>query len=99
GELAVAQAASLTAPPPLDPAIKALVPPTMGGEPTLIRRVLFPAEEFCTKCAEYGKGLRTALEAQGKTIADVSMVTAATAAQSGPNSFGPPPIRALRVPA
>jgi hypothetical protein len=98
GTLAVARAAGLAAPPPLDPAVTALVPATMGGEPTLIRRVLFPAQEFCAKCAEYGKALRTALEAQGKTIADVSMLTAATAAQSGPNDFGPPTIRALRVP-
>lgn len=98
GELAVARADGLTAPPPLDPAITALVPVTLGGEPTLIRRVMYPAQEFCTRCAEYGKALRAALKTQNKTMADVSMLTAATAADSGPDDFGPPTIRALRVP-
>lgn len=98
GELAVAKASRLVAPPPLDPAITALVPATLGGQPTLLKRVLFPTDEFCTKCAEYGKALRAALKAQGKTIADVSMLTAATAAGSAPNSLEPPTIRALRVP-
>jgi hypothetical protein len=98
GELAVAGAAGLTAPAPVDPAIIALVPPTIGGDPTVIRRVLFPGQEFCTKCAEYGAALRSALEAQGKTMADVSMLSASTVALAGANSSAPPVIRALRVP-
>jgi hypothetical protein len=98
GELAVARAARLVAPPALDTTLAAQVPATIAGSPTVIQRVLYPGEEFCTRCAEYGKALRSALKAQGKTMADVAMLTAATAAQSGPDSFGPPTIRALRVP-
>lgn len=97
GELAVAKAAELVAPPPRDETMAALVPPTIGGEPTVVQRVLYPAQEFCSRC-DFGKELRAALKAQGKTMADVSMLTAATAAQSGPGGFGPPTIRALRVP-
>lgn len=98
GELAVAGAAGVTAPPALDPVVTALVPATMGGEPVVVQRVLYPAEEFCSKCAEYGKALRAALEAQGKTIADVSMLTASPVSQSGPNASVRPTIQALRVP-
>ena len=97
GELAVANGAGLVAPPPLDPTLASLVPATLGDDPTLIQRVLFPGQEFCSRC-DFGKALRAALEAQGKTMTDVSMLTAATAAQSGPSSIAQPTIRALRVP-
>jgi hypothetical protein len=97
GELAVRGAASLLPPPVRDEAVVALLPATIGGEPTMVRTIFYPGQEFCSDC-DFGKTLRNALEAQGKTMADVSMVTAATAAGSSSDSIAPPPIRALRVP-
>jgi hypothetical protein len=62
----------------------------------VIQRVLYPAQEFCSRC-DFGKDLRAVLKEQGKTMADVSMLVAETADDSGPTDFGPPAIRALRV--
>ncbi len=96
GELAVANAARVVAPPPLDQALASLVPATIDSQPTVIQRVLYPSQVFCSRC-DFGKALRALLKEQGKSIADVSMLTAETADESGPTGFGPPAIRALRV--
>ncbi len=99
GELAVARAARLVAPTPRDETIAALVPPTIGGHPTLISRVLFPGQELCARC-DSGKALRAALETQGRTLGEVSMLTAkgVDPALAGQDDFRLPEVRALRVP-
>jgi len=97
-ELAVAKASRLVAPPPRDDALAALIPATIGGQPTLVERVLFPAREFCSRC-DSGKALRSALKGMGKTLADVSLLTASGVdpARAGQQDFRQPAIRALRV--
>lgn len=98
GELVVARAGQLVAPPPLDATLAALVPATIGGQPTLVERVLYPSQELCSRC-ESGKALRAELKAQGKSFADVSMITASGVdpARVGQQDFRQPAVRALRV--
>jgi hypothetical protein len=98
GELAVAQAAEVLSPPAIDASLVAAVPTTIDGQPTLVRRVAYPAQELCARC-DAGKALRAVLKAQGKTLADVSMLTASGVdpARAGTDDFRQPQVRALRV--
>jgi hypothetical protein len=98
GELAVAKDGQLVAPPARDATLEALFPETIGGWRTLIRDLPYPADEFCRQC-ESGKALRTALKGQGKTVADVTMLsaTAVDAENVIESAFNEPAIQAIRV--
>jgi hypothetical protein len=98
GELAVAKDGRLVAPPARDATLDALFPDTIGPWRTLVRDVPFPAEEFCPRC-DSGKALRAALKAQGRTLADVSMLSATAVDPENviENAFNEPAIQAIRA--
>lgn len=98
GELAVAKDGSLTTPPAIDPVLAAALPPTIDGWPSLVTAVPYPGTEMCARCPA-GKALRSALKAQGKSMADVTMLTATGVDPENviEAMFREPALQALRV--
>jgi hypothetical protein len=96
--LAVAKDGTLVTPPVLDDVLASAVPQTIDGWPSLVRGISYPGAELCARCPS-GKALRSALEAQGKTMADVTMLTATGIDPENvmENVFREPAVQALRV--
>lgn len=88
GELAASRGADLVTLLPADAAIVGLLPSTIGGEPFLTRPE-YVERVFLGK--QVLRRLRTALEAVGKTTADVSLVV-------GSDAAGTARVAAFRVP-
>ena len=98
GALAVAKDGGLVTPPTLDDVLVSAVPPVIDGWPSLVTAVPYPGAQMCAQCPS-GKGLRSALKAQGKAMADVTMLTATGVDPENviENAFRQPAVRAIRV--